>query len=634
MKLDALKRGTAKQIKSQVHGHEVFKTPRIRLLSVLAILGGVAALLVWRAVDIQVLNREFLQEQGDARHLRVVAMPAHRGMITDRNGEPLAISTPVDSVWANPRELLAARAQWPRLMRLLHLDATTLQRHLAKRVDREFIYLKRAVSPELAQQVVALAVPGVSLQREYRRYYPAGEVAAHVLGFTNVDDRGQEGIELAYEEWLRGVPGSKRVIKDNLKRIVENVEGISDPVPGKDLALSIDRRLQYLAYRELKATIKSSGARAGSVVMLDVNTGEILAMANYPSFNSNNRVKLRGDAYRNRAVTDVFEPGSTIKPFTIAAALEVGKYQPHTMIDTTPGFYKVGRHVVRDIHNYGVLDVSTVLQKSSNIGATKMALAIEPQQLWSIFSRIGLGSSTHSGFPGEMAGLLSDYKGWREVDRATLAYGYGVSVTPLQLAQAYRVLADNGQMKPVSFVRIDATPVGEQVMRPEIAAQVSAMMETVVNDGGTGTAADVLGYRVGGKTGTVHKSEMGGYAENRYLALFAGVAPISRPRLVTVVIIDEPTGGEYYGGQIAAPVFGRVMAGALRLLDIAPDDVQSLRTQLVQGNGSTSPAALRPVPVQPVLAPDLGQGRRYIDSDRPYIEPGKPYIKRVSAGAL
>ena len=614
MKLDALTRGTAKQINS----HEAFKTPRIRILSVLAILGGAAALLVWRAVDIQVLNREFLQEQGDARHLRVVSMPAHRGMITDRNGEPLAISTPVDSVWANPRELLAARAQWPDLMRLLHLDATTLQRHLAKRVDREFIYLKRAVSPELAQQVVALAVPGVSLQREYRRYYPAGEVAAHVLGFTNVDDRGQEGIELAYEEWLRGVPGSKRVIKDNLKRIVENVEGISDPVPGKDLALSIDRRLQYLAYRELKATIQSSGAKAGSVVMLDVNTGEILAMANYPSFNSNNRVKLRGDAYRNRAVTDVFEPGSTIKPFTIAAALEAGKYQPHTMIDTTPGVYRVGRHVVRDIHDYGVLDVSTVLQKSSNIGATKMALAIEPQQLWSIFSRLGLGSSTHSGFPGEMTGLLSDYKGWREVDRATLAYGYGVSVTPLQLAQAYRVLADNGQMKPVSFVRTDAAPAGEQVMRPEIAAQVRAMMETVVNEGGTGTAADVLGYRVGGKTGTVHKSEMGGYAENRYLALFAGVAPISRPRLVTVVMIDEPTGGEYYGGQIAAPVFGRVMAGALRLLDIAPDDVQSLRTQLVQGNGGAPPAVVRPAPAQP--GPDL--------------ELTKRYTKNVSVGAL
>ena len=617
MRLDALKRGTAKQINGQAHGHEAFNTPRIRLLSVLAILGGVAALLVWRAVDIQVLNREFLQEQGDARHLRVVSMPAHRGMITDRNCEPLAISTPVDSVWANPRELLAARAQWPRLMRLLHLDATTLQRHLARRVDREFIYLKRAVSPELAQQVVALAVPGVSLQREYRRYYPAGEVAAHVLGFTNVDDRGQEGIELAYEEWLRGVPGSKRVIKDRLGRTVENVEGVSEPVSGKDLVLSIDRRLQYLAYRELKATIHSSGAKAGSVVMLDVNTGEILAMANYPSFNSNNRVKLRGDAYRNRAVTDVFEPGSTIKPFTIAAALEVGKYRPHTMIDTTPGFYKVGRHVVRDIHNYGVLDVSTVLQKSSNIGATKMALAMEPQQLWSIFSRVGLGSSTHSGFPGEMAGLLSNYKGWREVDRATLAYGYGVSVTPLQLAQAYRVLADNGQMKPVSFVRADAAPVGEQVMRPEIAAQVRAMMETVVNEGGTGTAADVLGYRVGGKTGTVHKSEMGGYAENRYLALFAGVAPISHPRLVTVVMIDEPAGNEYYGGQIAAPVFGRIMAGALRLLNVAPDDVQSLRTQLVQGNGSTPPAVVNPVPVQ--LVPSLD---------------ARPYIKRVSAEAL
>ncbi len=593
-----------------------YKTSRIRLVLVLVILAVAMLLMVWRAVDIQVLHREFLQGQGDARHLRVVNMPAHRGMITDRNGEPLAISTPVDSVWANPRELLAARSQWPSLMRLLHLDAATLQQHLAKRIDREFIYLKRAVSPDLAQQVVALGVPGVSLQREYRRYYPAGEVAAHVLGFTNVDDRGQEGIELAYESWLRGIPGSKRVIKDNLKRTVEDVEGISEPVSGKDLALSIDRRLQYLAYRELKSAIQSSGARAGSVVMLDVVSGEVLAMANYPSFNSNNRAKLRGDVYRNRAVTDVFEPGSTIKPFTIAAALEAGKYQPHTIIDTTPGFYKVGRHLVRDIHNYGVIDVSTVLQKSSNVGATKMALAIEPKQLWSVFSRVGFGLSTSSGFPGEMAGLLSSYKGWREIDRATLAYGYGLSATPLQLAQAYRVLADDGQMKPISFVRTDAIPSGEQVMRPEVAAQVRAMMESVVHDGGTGTAADVLGYRVGGKTGTVHKSEMGGYAENRYLALFAGLAPISHPRLAMVVMIDEPAGNEYYGGQIAAPVFGKIMSGALRLLDIAPDDMQSLRTQLVQVSGPSQVPLPTPVPVQQVP-----------DSTR-------PHLKRVSTGAL
>ena len=603
------------------------KTPRIRLLSVLAMLGVAAALLMWRALDIQVLHREFLQEQGDARHLRVVNMPAHRGMIADRNGEPLAISTPVDSVWASPREFLAARKQWPRLMGLLRLDAVTLQRHLAKRVDREFIYLKRAVSPELARQVMALGIPGVSLQREYRRYYPAGEVAAHILGFTNVDDRGQEGIELAYEDWLRGAVGSKRVIKDRLGRVVENVESVSEPVPGKDLILSVDRRLQYLAYRELKAAIQGSGARAGSVVMLDVNTGEVLAMANYPSFNSNNRVKLRNDSYRNRAVTDVFEPGSTIKPFTIAAALEAGKYQPHTMIDTTPGFYKVGRHMVRDIHNYGVLDVSTVLQKSSNIGATKMALAMAPKQLWSTFSRVGFGMGTGSGFPGEMAGLLSNYTGWREIDRATLAYGYGLSVTPLQLAQAYRVLADDGQLKPISFVRTEVAPAGEQVIRPEIAAQVRAMMETVVNEGGTGIAADVLGYRVGGKTGTVHKSEPGGYAQSRYLALFAGLAPVSRPRLVMVVMIDEPAGGEYYGGQVAAPVFGKIMAGALRLLDIAPDDVQSLRTQLVQGSGAAPSVPLNPAvtPLNPTVVPQAPE--RGLDS-------GRPYIKRVSVGAL
>ncbi|MBI2779524.1 MAG: penicillin-binding protein 2 [Gammaproteobacteria bacterium] len=576
-------------------------TQPVRLLVVLGVLGAITLLLVWRALDLQILSKDFLQDQGDARHLREVATPAHRGMIADRNGEPLAISTPVDSVWANPQELLAARAQWPRLARLLNIDAKGLERHLTSRVGREFVYLKRNVSPDMAEQVMALGVPGISLQRGYRRYYPAGEVAAHVVGFTNVDDTGQEGLELAYDEWLHGIPGSKRVIKDRLGRVVENVERVSEPLPGKDVALSIDRRLQYLAYRELKAAIQSSHARSGSVVMLDVNTGEVLALVNQPSFNPNNRANLRGDDFRNRGVTDVFEPGSTIKPFTVAAALETGKFRPTTMIDTGSGLFKVGNHTVRDVHNYGVIDVSTVIQKSSNVGATKMALAMEPKQLWSMFSRVGFGAASGGRFPGEMIGALSGYEGWGEVERATLSYGYGLSVTPLQLARAYMVLADGGQFKPVSFVHLAEPPQGEQVMRPEIAGQVLKMMEAVVNTGGTGLSAGVPGYRVAGKTGTVHKSQAGGYAANRYLALFAGMAPVSKPRLVMVVMINEPSSGEYYGGLVAAPVFGRIMAGALRLLDVAPDDVQSLRTQLVQGDGVNKNAAgvaARAMPVQ------------------------------------
>ncbi len=579
-------------------------TQPVRLLVVLGVLGTITLLLVWRALDLQILSNDFLQDQGDARHLREVATPAHRGMIADRNGEPLAISTPVDSVWANPQALLAARAQWPRLARLLNIDVKSLERHLTSRVGREFVYLKRNVSPDLAEQVMALGVPGVSLQRGYRRYYPAGEVAAHVVGFTNVDDAGQEGLELAYDEWLHGIPGSKRVIKDRLGRVVENVERVSEPLPGKDVALSIDRRLQYLAYRELKAAIQSSRARSGSVVMLDVNTGEVLALVNQPSFNPNNRANLRGDDFRNRGVTDVFEPGSTIKPFTAAAALETGKFRPTTMIDTGSGLFKVGNHTVRDVHNYGVIDVSTVIQKSSNVGATKMALAMAPKQLWSMFSRVGFGAASGGRFPGEMTGALSGYEGWGEVERATLSYGYGLSVTPLQLARAYMVLADGGQFKPVSFVHLAEPPQGEQVMRPEVAGQVLKMMEAVVNTGGTGLSAGVPGYRVAGKTGTVHKSQAGGYATNRYLALFAGMAPVSKPRLVMVVMINEPSSGEYYGGLVAAPVFGRIMAGALRLLDVAPDDVQSLRTQLVQGDGvgkNAAGAVTQAVPVQPVV---------------------------------
>ncbi|GAB4289608.1 MAG: peptidoglycan D,D-transpeptidase FtsI [Thiohalomonadaceae bacterium] len=558
----------------------------------LALLGLATVVLLWRVVDLHVFNREFLQHQGDARALRVVEVAAHRGMITDRHGEPLAISTPVESVWANPKELAAARDHWKALARVLELPPRALEQLLAKRQEREFVYLRRHITPELAQQVMALEIPGVALQREYRRYYPAGEVFAHVIGFTNIDDVGQEGMELLHNDWLKGTPGSKRVIKDRLGRIVENVESISEPRPGQDLRLALDRRIQYLAYRELKAVVQRSQARAGSAVVLDVTNGEVLAMVNQPAYNPNNRSGLSSERLRNRTVTDVFEPGSTIKPFTVAAALESGKFRPDTVIDTGSGFLRVNsRLTVRDVRNYGRIDVSRVIQKSSNVGAATMALAIKPQQLWDMFSRLGLGTMTASAFPGEATGLLTDYSRWRETERATLSYGYGLSVTALQLAQAYAALAADGRMHSVTLLPVAGeVPESRQVMRPQIAQQVRAMLELAVEKDGTGSRAAVPGYRVGGKTGTARKVTSGGYSEDRYLALFAGFAPASTPRLAMVVVIDEPQGDEYYGGQVAAPVFGRVMSGALRLLDIAPDDLDSLGVKLAD---APAPAPVR-----------------------------------------
>ncbi len=540
------------------------------------VLGGVAvaaALLVWRAADLQVLDNDFLQHQGDARYLRTVAIPSHRGMITDRNGEPLAISTPVDSVWANPQALTLTQQQWSELGKLLTMSPRHLQQLVDRRTDREFVYLKRHVNPELARAVNLLDLPGIALRREYHRYYPAGEVTAHVIGFTNVDDEGQEGLELAYDQPLRGVPGRQQVIKDRLGRVVEHVDLLQDPDPGKDLALGIDRRIQFIAYRELKAAVQANKAKSGSAVVVDVRTGEILAMVNQPSFNPHNRGDLRGDHYRNRAVTDTFEPGSVMKPFTVAAVLKTGKFTPDTLVDTSPGLFRVGRNTIRDVRNYGLIDVATVIKKSSNVGASKMALSIPRELLWNTYNDFGFGAPTDSGFPGEMGGKLPFFGQWHDIDQATLSFGYGISVTTLQLAQAYTVLADGGYLRPLSFLRVKEPAAGKRVIDPNIARQIRDMLESVVGKGGTGSAARVPGYRVAGKTGTVRKSGVGGYVDDSYLAVFAGMAPASRPRLAMVVVVNEPKNGKYYGGQVAAPVFANVMAGALRLLDIAPDDV-------------------------------------------------------------
>jgi cell division protein FtsI (penicillin-binding protein 3) len=550
-------------------------------------MGLAAVALVWRAVCLQVLDTEFLQSQADARHLRVVSLPAHRGKILDRNGEPLAISTPVESVWVNPQALGGEQQRLPELTKLLSLDYDKVQRLLASRADREFIYLRRHISPGLASQVAALKIPGVYLQREYRRYYPGGEVAAHILGFTNIDDSGQEGIELAYEEWLDGEPGAKRVVKDGNHKIIEDVESIRRPRPGKNLVLSIDRRIQYLAYRELKAVMKEHKARSASAVVLDVKNGEVIAMVNQPSFNPNNRQQLRSSSMRNRAVTDVFEPGSTMKPFIVASALESGRYQPETPVATSPGWLRVGVNTVRDVHDYGQLDVSGVIRKSSNVGISKIALSLPAEEIWTLLTELGFGAQTFSGFPGEASGLLSYHGDWNAIETATLAYGYGVSVTPLQLAQAYAVLATGGIKRSVAFLRDSEVTEERRIMPAVIAQQVRNMLEQAAGPNGTAPLAQVPGYRVAGKTGTVKKSSAGGYSSNKYLAVFAGMAPASDPRFVMVVMVDEPANGKYYGGQVAAPVFSKVMVGALRLMAVPPDDVPLLQTRVA---GEEEPA--------------------------------------------
>jgi cell division protein FtsI (penicillin-binding protein 3) len=548
-----------------------------RLVLVMAMLLALLTL-VGRAVSLQVLDKDFLQDQGQARHLRVVTLPAHRGMILDRQGDPLAVSTPVESVWVNPQELAEVQEGISRLARLLQLDRDHVQQLLARNAAREFVYLRRHISPRLAAQVRQIGLPGVYLQKEYKRYYPAGEVAAHVVGFTNIDDDGQEGLELAFGDWLSGRPGAKRVIKDGQRHAVEDVEGISRPRPGRDLELSIDRRIQYLAYRELKAAVREHQAQSASAVVLDVRTGEILAMVNQPSYNPNNRHRLQRKNLRNRAVTDVFEPGSTMKPFVATAALEDGRYTPATPVSTSPGWLRVGRNTVRDVHDYGLLDVAGVIKKSSNVGITKIALSLPAERIWSLLTDLGFGVPTESGFPGEASGLLTGYRGWNEIETATLAFGYGISVTPLQLAQAYAVLAAGGLKRPVTFLRQDSAPPGKRILPARVANQMLSMLEAVTGPGGTAPAARVAGYRVAGKTGTVRKSVAGGYADDRYLSVFAGLAPASDPRLVMVVLVNEPGNGKYYGGQVAAPVFAKVLSGALRLLAVPPDDLPLLQT--------------------------------------------------------
>jgi cell division protein FtsI (penicillin-binding protein 3) len=556
---------------------------RSTLVLGLVVLGAIG--LAARAVELQLVDHGFLAKQGDDRSMRVVKIAAHRGAITDRNGEPLGVSTPVDSIWVNPQELNENIDQLPKLARALKQDQQILASRITSNLDREFLYLVRHMPPDQAAHIKALGIPGVYLLREYRRYYPAGEVSGHVVGFTTVDDKGQEGLELGFDQLLNGEDGAKRVIQDSYGRYVENIESIRAPRPGRDLVTSIDLRIQYLAYRELKSAMQEYRARAGSVIVLDVDTGEVLAMVNQPSYNPNDREQLKAGLYRNRAATDIFEPGSSIKPFIMAAALASGQYRPDSVVDTSPGFLKVGTKVFEDEENLGSVDLATILAKSSNVGTAKVALSLPPEQIWSTLTGLGLGQVTGSNYPGESAGMLSHYSHWRPIGIATLSHGYGLSVTPLQLAHAYATLGAGGVKRPISFERITGPVPGEQVIDPKVAHALLQMMEQVVEKGGTATRASLIGYRVSGKTGTAWKSIAGGYSTDRYMAVFAGLVPASHPRLATVVVIDEPSGDLHQGGKVAAPVFASVMSGTLRLMDVPPDDLQNVpAAALVQAN--------------------------------------------------
>ncbi|WP_445262115.1 peptidoglycan D,D-transpeptidase FtsI family protein [Pseudomonas sp. EA_35y_Pfl2_R111] len=547
---------------------------RFRL--VLLLLALMVGAIAWRIVDLQVFDQSFLQAHGDARSVRHIPIPAHRGLITDRNGEPLAVSTPVTTLWANGKELQSGKAKWNELAAALGQDAKTFSARLAAAHEREFMYLVRGLTPEQGQRILDLKVPGVYGIEEFRRFYPAGEVAAHVVGFTDIDDRGREGMELAFEDWLAGVPGKRQVLKDRRGRLIKDVQVAQNAKAGKTLALSIDLRLQYLAHRELRNAVTEFGAKAGSLVLLDVQTGEVLAMVNQPTYNPNNRRNLQPAAMRNRAMIDVFEPGSTVKPFSIAAALGSGRWTPEMTVDTAPGSLRIGRYTIRDVSRGGVLNLTQILMKSSNVGISKVAFDIGAEPIYAVMQQVGLGQDTGLSFPGERVGNLPNYRVWKQAETATLAYGYGLSVTAVQLAHAYSVLANDGKNVNLSMVRRDRQPVTTQVIDEQIAKTVLGMLQSVVEEpGGGGARAKVPGYHVGGKSGTARKAAVGskGYVDKAYRSFFAGVAPIDNPRIAAVIMIDEPGEGGYYGGLVAAPVFGKVMAGALRLMNVAPDNL-------------------------------------------------------------
>ncbi|AXI84507.1 penicillin-binding protein 2 [Xylella taiwanensis] len=574
---------------------------RGRLLLVGTALALCSLTLIASAAYVQLINSDFYQRQAEARYLRELPIPTSRGMITDRNGEPLAVSTPVESIWANPQELLRNPDWIPKLANVLQAPVDELTTRLSQKADKEFMYLKRRINPDVAHRILALKIPGVFTQREFRRFYPQGEVMAHVLGFTNIDDRGQEGLELAFDDWLRGKPGSKRVVRDARGAIVESVDLIRSAQPGKDLVLTLDRRIQYLAYKELRNAIIENQAAGGSIVVMAVDTGEILAMVNLPTYNPNAVTGINSSAQRNRAVTDLIEPGSTMKPLTIATALQAGVVTPDTVIDTNPGYLSLGRFTIRDVpRNNGVLNVTGVITRSSNIGAAKIVAKVPDQTFYQLIQGFGYGTAPHSGFPGESSGVLPLPARWSGTSKTTMSYGYGLSVTPLQIAQAYAALGNGGKLIPPTFVKGQHAEA-RQVIDSQVARQVIGMMETVVTRGGAKAAA-ILGYHVAGKTGTARKTGANGYESGHYNALFAGLVPATHPRFATVIVINDPQGKVYYGGLVSAPVFRRVMEGALRLMDVSPDDIQSWLAAQVAGKTGRTPA--RQIELDPALVPD------------------------------
>lgn len=543
---------------------------RLWRLNLIGFLLAVAVLgLICRLIDLSVFQRAFLLRESQARILRKVTIPTYRGIITDRLGSPLAVSTPVAAIWVNPKAFDPNPKQIQVLAKILGIPMQTIRRAAATKGGREFIYLKRGLPLAVAHKVEALQISGLYLQREYRRYYPEGSVTAHVVGFTNIDDHGQEGIELVLDHWLHGQSGQKQVLKDRLGNIITELQMIRQPIQGRDLQLSIDHRIQYLAYESLKTAVDDLKARSGSAVVLDVNTGEVLAMVNEPSYNPNNREHAKVSQYRNRAVTDVFEPGSVIKPFTVALALESGRYGPGATIDTNPGWMMIGGYRIGDHLNYGVVTLTKLLQKSSNIGAAKILLSLNPKEYWQLLANLGFGQKTESGFPGEADGRVSPKDSWVPSVIATLAYGYGLSVTTLQLAEAYSVIASGGIKRPITFLKVhEPSVVGKRVITQKVADEVNLMLQAVV-DSGTGTRAQIPGYIIAGKTGTAYLAQAHGYDHTRYMSSFVGFAPAAHPKIVVVVAIKEPQ-GMHYGAEVAAPVFAKIMSGTLRLLDIPP----------------------------------------------------------------
>ena len=546
---------------------------------VLGLISLLFAVMAGRALFLQFYNADFLKQRGNAQALRVIDVSAVRGMILDRNGQPLAVSTPVDAVSANPAKLYANPGSWKPLAKTLGISYAKLKEKIKRNSKRHFIYLNRQVLPDTAERVMALDIDGVFLRREYKRYYPLGAVTGHMVGFTNVDGQGLEGIELAYNESLRGHPGKDQVIRDASGHVIEHVSNIERAADGEDLVLSIDSRIQYLAYRSLKKAVVEHKAKSASAIVVDVKNGEILAMVNEPGYNPNDRSQLRSSRFRNRAVTDSFEPGSTVKPLTVVAALENHYVTPNSIVETDGGQMKLARYTIRDTHDYGNLSVSNVIMKSSNVGAAKMALQLKNNELWSVLDGVGFGKLPSSGLPGEAKGAFSHYSDWRDIRRATIGYGYGLSVTPLQLVQAYATLANDGEQISLSILRRSGKITGEQVITEKAAKQVRNMLQLAVSDDGTGRNARIPMYHVAGKTGTSRKAQGKGYSK-LYNAVFAGMAPASDPQLAMVVVINEPGAGKYYGGTVAAPVFASVMTGALRLLDVAPDDISEDRLLL------------------------------------------------------